>query len=1225
MNKRRRSEDSELDGSSSSQESGGRIKRQRALREEYGLGLDSSDVESQRATSETEPTSVDGEVVHPKPNKQTSIWTTEGRVKRRVLSHVALTGPAYPRSTYDGWEPPLPVASEAQAIADLKNVHGAQYAKEAAKPEYTFLHLDEFSVFRPKSKGIGGGEPPSRELVTLDRLQNKNSCDAFLVDGILSYGTERRYVRSVPFSTLTIDGYGDAEVISMRGRICIQSFNGEDEDVWYQLGMPSNEYRRFYEPFVWLAQFSKHFVDYLLETQNVALTHFRSCFYNWLLNRYTNDLDFRSWLAEAKLQNFCTTVVANFRFLWKECYGLDDEDTALCKHPIWGEVHRDHLTAIPAQRNKEKWTVVTPFAFHCFKHMYFAKHLRKRPILEANVRKQVAQRKLQLKLTALDTISDTPLPPLLPKDASTLNVQAGDVVFVEPDTEGEWRSKAAVWYVYVQAVRTRPSGRRVLDALWLYQPEDTTLGAAYYPFKNELFLSDNCSCGNDAISMDHVLGRVDVAWFVQDPAAASGLFVRQKFRTVHDENTYDFVTLGISDFRCKCLSDHSDFEECVEKYKVNDTILVLETNETPGHDCLQPAQVIGFDYDSKRLRLRRLVRKSRLDIAARPNELVLTDEVYDISPENVARKCHFRFFDADEDVRGGCVPTPYDRDGAGDFYFCTSRISSSEAPANHDDHEPRVSKTGEVDVDTGALATSSPLSSPTEGWDPRSAPSQRKLRGMGIFCGGGNFDRGLEEGGAVEFKYAIDWAERALHSYRANVHNPEDVYFWLGSVNEYMGQAIAGSFDGRIAAPGDVGVLSAGSPCPGFSVLQPDKQSHDSLMNASMVASVISFIDFYSPEYCILENVVSMTHGLGARKDENVFAQILAAFVAMGYQVQQFLMDAWSVGSSQSRSRVFIVASAPELAPWPMPPHTHAHPPDSKFLKRCLGRSSNGLPFGVRQKYPTPFPHVSAKEATEDLPDIADAQPQLCPSFPDHRTPAECSSVVRTRLAMVPVLPRGMGIVQAYRAGLLSGEPLEYVKRLNAVRAYPGSRTYSRVFPDSLFPTIITTLRLADGITGRCLHWEQHRSNTVMEVRRAQGFPDEEVIIGTPPEQVKIIGNSVDRKVSLALGLSLRETWLQSFANNERGLGAAGPDDVVGSEPEAVLRNPASPATAPLSTQSPELRGEHWVEQSRSGTLRLNDAQVEEIRAGGGFKAIRRMLCIRDGGRASSAESTASM
>jgi hypothetical protein len=49
-----------------------------------------------------------------------------------------------------------------------------------------------------------------------------------------------------------------------------------------------------------------------------------------------------------------------------------------------------------------------------------------------------------------------------------------------------------------------------------------------------------------------------------------------------------------------------------------------------------------------------------------------------------------------------------------------------------------------------------------------------------------------------------------------------------------------------------------------------------------------------------------------------------------------------------------------------------------------------------------------------------------------------------------------------------------------------------------------------------------------MEARRAQGILDHELIFGLPSQQWKIIGNSVARSVSLALGLSLRQAWLSN-------------------------------------------------------------------------------------------------
>nr|POF10984.1 dna (cytosine-5)-methyltransferase 1 [Quercus suber] len=318
-------------------------------------------------------------------------------------------------------------------------------------------------------------------------------------------------------------------------------------------------------------------------------------------------------------------------------------------------------------------------------------------------------------------------------------------------------------------------------------------------------------------------------------------------------------------------------------------------------------------------------------------------------------------------------------------------------------------------------------------------------------------------------------------------------------------------------------VLSAGSPCPGFSAMQRNKLSDDSRRNASMVASVISYVDLYCPRYLFLENVVEMTFLAGPEKNQNVFGQVIAGLVALGYQVQQFLMDAWTVGSSQRRSRIFIVAVAPGMPLLETPAYTHAHPPNQK-LGRNLGKGANGKAFGSRRNDDVPFPQKSVADAIDDLPDIGDSIPQICPRFPDHRVPSDPAAHHATRFAMIPVIPEGASLVKAgQRPGWLSGEPLAFLKSLNTARSCDGSNTLSRAVPSDLFSCVLTVLRIMDCRGGRTLHPTQHRSLSVMELKRAQGVLDHEVIVGNMPEQVRVIGNMVDRKVSLALGLSLRQ------------------------------------------------------------------------------------------------------
>jgi DNA (cytosine-5)-methyltransferase 1 len=81
------------------------------------------------------------------------------------------------------------------------------------------------------------------------------------------------------------------------------------------------------------------------------------------------------------------------------------------------------------------------------------------------------------------------------------------------------------------------------------------------------------------------------------------------------------------------------------------------------------------------------------------------------------------------------------------------------------------------------------------------------------------------------------------------------------------------------------------------------------------------------------------------------------------------------------------------------------------------------------------------------------------------------------------------------------GKPRENVKH--------GSHAWGRVNPKGLFPTIVVGLSAADSRVGCNLHWDDHRYLTTMEARRAQSFPDDEILLGSHAEGWKLMGNSV--------------------------------------------------------------------------------------------------------------------
>lgn len=78
---------------------------------------------------------------------------------------------------------------------------------------------------------------------------------------------------------------------------------------------------------------------------------------------------------------------------------------------------------------------------------------------------------------------------------------------------------------------------------------------------------------------------------------------------------------------------------------------------------------------------------------------------------------------------------------------------------------------------------------------------------------------------------------------------------------------------------------------------------------------------------------------------------------------------------------------------------------------------------------------------------------------------------------------------------------------------------------------ITTTLRIADARNGATVHWAQDRPISIMEARRAQNYPDYEPIIGTLTQQYEIVGNGVDRMVSLAFGLALSRALAKNPVN----------------------------------------------------------------------------------------------
>ncbi|KAL8909271.1 MAG: hypothetical protein Q9207_000281 [Kuettlingeria erythrocarpa] len=634
-------------------------------------------------------------------------------------------------------------------------------------------------------------------------------------------------------------------------------------------------------------------------------------------------------------------------------------------------------------------------------------------------------------------------------------IRTGDIVAIPSDTNTTWKTKDMYWYAYVQGRKTTALAVALFAA-----PRDTDDAAEFY--------------------------------------------VRQTYSSADSH----WSTLQTSHFRCRCRCD--DDEPATHAYSVGDTLLVKAASSK---ETLEPVVLLEHAVDGDRTiaLVRRLLRKKDDygDLGTDSNELVYSSRCDTCEVSSIVRRCHVRFYTL-RNRQEEQIPAPYNRNGAGDFYYVI--LGENES---------------------GDLKAISELQPPVmnQGFDP-AAPTaiQEPMRGLDIFCGGGNLGRGLEEGRAVKMEWAVDYFNEAIHTYHANSETPSKLY--NGSVNDYLFDAIHGRRPGVVAQKGEVVFIGAGSPCQGFSSANRLYANDSSLLNISLVASVVAFVDFYRPKYLVMENVLGMAYcgggGKGVRQS-NVFAQVLCALVGLGYQVRPMLLDSWNFGSAQGRSRLFITATAPGLATIDRPPASHSHP--ESVVGRSLGKTANGLPFGAREWLPTPFEYVTIGEATSDLPYNPDGR-TACISCPDHRVTKAFSALDSVRMSCVPRFPPGMTFVRAAKLGWQPPPQMAAWHWDTKLRADIKSKAWQRAKSNALLPTVTTENAPNDALTGSALHWDAHRQLSVMEARRAQGYPDDEVIIGTPAMQWKIVGNSVTRQVAIALGLSVREAWLANAATN---------------------------------------------------------------------------------------------
>ncbi|KAF4332758.1 DNA (cytosine-5-)-methyltransferase, partial [Fusarium beomiforme] len=148
-----------------------------------------------------------------------------------------------PRSYYEPFELGVLILREREAVAQLFEV-----AKQAGQDigEFVEFQLDDFAVYSDR-------QTHEQEMCPLHHLHTKHGYNNIFFDGKLSVGNTVFYVCHVEISALLIENYGTLSKHTVRDKIWIRSELNSEREMYYRLNRPAKEYRRFFDPFLWVA------------------------------------------------------------------------------------------------------------------------------------------------------------------------------------------------------------------------------------------------------------------------------------------------------------------------------------------------------------------------------------------------------------------------------------------------------------------------------------------------------------------------------------------------------------------------------------------------------------------------------------------------------------------------------------------------------------------------------------------------------------------------------------------------------------------------------------------------------------------------------------------------------------------------------------------------------------------------------------------------------------
>lgn len=352
--------------------------------------------------------------------------------------------------------------------------------------------------------------------------------------------------------------------------------------------------------------------------------------------------------------------------------------------------------------------------------------------------------------------------------------------------------------------------------------------------------------------------------------------------------------------------------------------------------------------------------------------------------------------------------------------------------------------------------------------------SNKKLKAVDFFCGGGGMTHGLIQSG-INVIAGIDLDLSAKETYEYNNSGAKFVYSDLNTLpTEYLEDEYG-------IQKNDNQLIFVGcSPCQFYSIIRSSKEKSRETKN--LLLQFQRFVEYYKPGYVLVENVP----GILTNK-ESVLKEFISFLKANGYCDENLGNCAYGVvnmkdyGIAQNRKRFSLVATRLKKKV-----HLPNHEENTLSVRQAIGNEKL-------------YPCVQAGYSDSNEKRF-------------HST--RCLS--EKNLERISIVPHDGGTRMAFS----NNHELQlecYIGKDNSFRD-----VYGRMFWDRPSPTITTKfLSISNGRFG---HPEQNRGISIREGATLQSFPYDYVFkTKSITVAARLIGNAVPPKYAKKLGLLIQE------------------------------------------------------------------------------------------------------